>query len=142
MGSDESQESMKKELADLFRTFLSGPVADRCCTLLEMKPARWGGIDPWRAWDQLGTGRVHEWKRSVKTLLTSPTFEPFVTREVTVLRCGHADPSLERIALRDALIGASSVFEGFVVVVPGELGLALNHDGDLCVLCRTPPKAD
>lgn len=124
------------EMSSLFSAFLPPDVADRFSTLLRYKPDRWRKIDPWRVWHYCGTGGITEWTQGGQDLLASPTFAPHASAEVTVLRCGHETPGIGRCLFRDALIGPSRVFEGFISVVPGKLGIAVNHDGLSCVLHR------
>lgn len=124
------------EMSSLFSAFLPPDVADRFSTLLRYKPNRWSKIDPWRVWHYCGTGGISEWKGSGQELLASPLFAPYASAEATVLRCGHETPGIGRLAIQEALIGRLRIFEGFISVVPGRLGIAANHDGLSCVLHR------
>ena len=118
----------------LFAKFLPIEMALRFSGLLAMKPDHWSKIDPWKVWKVLDAHRVVEWSATHAALLESPSFAKHANELVTVLRCGHEEPELHRIRLRDALQGPSAVFEGFVSVVPGQVGLAINHDEMLCTL--------
>ena len=124
------------EMSSLFSAFLPPDVAERFSTLLRYKPDRWRKIDPWRVWHHCRSDGITEWKQSGQDLLASPTFAPYASAEVTVLRCGHETPGIGRCPFKDALMGQSRVFEGFISVVPGQLGVAANHDGQWCVLRR------
>jgi len=132
-------ETMKSELCSLFAATLPAEPAERFSELLGFKPSRWSKIDPWRVWHHLEHPEVSEWKGSAQELLTAIQFAAHAQSEVTVLRCGHDQPALQKQRLRDALLGGSAVFEGFVSVVPGRLGLAINHDGGMCVLSNDAP---
>ena len=127
-------ESMKAELCALFSATLPADLAGRFSELLGFKPSRWRKLDPWQVWHHLDHPTVSEWKGSAQELLAAVKFAAHAESEVTVLRCGHERPGLSRQRLQDALLGESAVFEGFVSVVPGRLGLAINHDGGWCVL--------
>jgi len=118
----------------LFAKFLPEEMAARFSSLLAMKPSHWSKIDPWKVWDILDARRVVEWRKTSADLLVSPLLAKHTGELVTALRCGHEQPKIERIRLRDALEGQSSVFEGFVSVLLGKLGLAINHDGMICTL--------
>ncbi len=123
-------------MSALFAVFLPPNLASRFSGLLSLKPSCRQKIDPWRVWKFAGHGPVSEWRGSVQELLSSSLFSGHAATQVAVLRCGHDHSALRRMALRDALTGEAVVFEGFVSVVPGGLGIALNHDGMLCVLSR------
>jgi len=99
-----------------------------------MKPARWSNIDPMKVWGLLDDQRVAEWHGPFANLLATPLFSKHANSLVTVLRCGHERANMERMPLRDALQGPSAVFEGFISILPGRLGIAINHDGMLCIL--------
>ena len=99
-----------------------------------MKPAHWKKIDPWRVRDHIKPGAVEAWQGSVQSLLQSPKFSAYAKSPVVVLLCGHDRPSIERKFLSDALIGETALFEGFIAVAAGNLGIAINHDGGVCVL--------
>ncbi len=125
---------LRNEMDALFTKFLPVEISSRFSALLAMKPDRWSKIDPWKVWDALESPRVVEWQGTCADLLASSLLAKHADELVTVLRCGHAQPDLERMRLRDALQGPSRVFEGFVSVRPGKLGLAINHDGMICTL--------
>jgi len=125
---------LRNEMDALFTKFLPAEIASRFSGLLAMKPNRWSKIDPWKVWDVLEDPRVVEWQRTWAELLASPMLAKHADVWVTVLRCGHEQSAMERLPLRDALHGPSRVFEGFVSVLPGKLGLAINHDGMICIL--------
>lgn len=131
-------ETMRSEMSTLFAICLPARVASRYSTLLNAKPSHWSKIDPWRVWEEVGSKSVSEWRKDIQNLLASPPLSEYSTTQVTALRCGHDKPLLQRLSLDDALLGASSVFEGFVSVVPGKLGLAINHDGMVCLLSTMP----
>jgi hypothetical protein len=101
-----------------------------------MKPDRWNKIDPYRGWEEppFGCEYVSEWDKPLKAMLESPLFVPHLDKDVAVLRCGHNQPGLSREPLRKVVTGEAWVLEGFVSIVPGVLGLAMNHDGEICVL--------
>jgi hypothetical protein len=125
---------LRSEMDALFAKFLPVEIASRFSGLLAMKPDRWSKIDPWKVWDVLDTRRVVEWRKTSADLLASPFFTKHADALVTVLRCGHEQPGIDRIRLREALQGPSAVFEGFISVLPGKLGLAINHDAMVCTL--------
>ena len=131
-------DEMRNELDALFARFLPVEMASRFSGLLAMKPDRWLRIDPWKVWGVIDGRRVTEWTKTVADLLVSPIFARHANEWVTVLRCGHDRAKMERIRLREALQGPTAVFEGFISIVPGRLGLAINHDGMLCALRNTP----
>jgi hypothetical protein len=126
--------ALRSEMDALFARFLPADLASRFRGLLAMKPVRWSNIDPWKVWEALDDRLVVEWRETVAKLLATPQFTKHSASLVTVLRCGHERPNLERILLRDALLGPAAVFEGFVSILPGRLGIAINHDGMLCIL--------
>jgi hypothetical protein len=130
-------ETLADEMTELFLTFLPGQVGSRFSRLIALEQERWRAIDPWRTWTYVDSHSVLEWKGSIDDLLTSSPASNHASAQVTVLRCGHDAPSLERLTLRDALIGESAVFEGFISIVPGKLGIAINHDSMLCILSKT-----
>jgi len=125
---------LQREMSALFATFLPAELAERFSYLLSLKPARWHKIEPWEVWNHLRSPLVSEWTESCAQLLASDAFRAHADAPATVLRCGHDRPDLAKQPLREALVGQAAVLEGFVCVVPGELGLAINHDGELCVL--------
>jgi hypothetical protein len=127
-------ETMQAELRELFAATLPSELAARFSELLGFNPSRWSKIDPWRTWQYLDHQGVSEWTGRAQDLLTATKFSAHAQSEVTVLRCGHDQPSIQRQELRAALIGDSAVFEGFISVVTGRLGIAVNHDGGWCVL--------
>ncbi len=127
-------DTMLDELCALFSATLPAEIASRFSELLRLKPIRWSKIDPWRAWENSGCSTVTEWRGTAQELLTKSEFVTHAQSEVVVLRCGHEQPSIQMQKLQDALMGTSAVFEGFISVVPGRLGLAINHDGGWCVL--------
>jgi hypothetical protein len=131
-------DDLRCEIDALFTQFLPSHMASRFSGLLSMKPERWSKIDPFRVWavPPLENGCVTEWDRPLEAMLESPVFKPHLDKDVVVLRCGHAKPSLQRERLRKIVTGECWVFEGFVSVVPDALGLAMNHDGEICVLKR------
>jgi len=138
MKSDE----VSAELSALFSEFLPYELATRYCTALELKPHRWHQIDPWMTWHFVGPSGISEWHDGGEALLCTEPFCRLASSPVAVLRCGHDRAALERVALRDALVGDRAVCEGFVSVTPGQLGLAINHDGGICVMCRQETPAD
>lgn len=89
-------------------------------------------------WKEVGSESVTEWREGIQSLLASPPLSEYSTAQVTLLRCGHDKPLLQRLSMDEALLGSSAVFEGFVSVVPGKLGLAINHDGMVCLLSTMP----
>jgi len=125
---------LRSEMDALFTRFLPTDLASRFHNLLELKPDRWSKIDPGKVWGLLDDQRIVECQETVVKLLATPLFAKHADSLVTVLRCGHETPNLERIRLRDALLGPSQVLEAFISIVPGQLGLAINHDGMLCIL--------
>jgi hypothetical protein len=129
-------DDLYREIDALFTRFLPAEMASRFSGILSMKPERWRKIDPFRVWEEppLGCGCVTEWDKPLTAMLQSPLFRPHLDRDVAVLRCGHNKPSLNRERLREVVTGESWVLEGFVSIVPGVFGLALNHDGEVCVL--------
>lgn len=129
-------ETDRNELSALFKKFLPAEMASRFSELLAMKPERWKKIYPWRVWELVEAGSILEWKDSVQSLLASPRFAIHSESPALVLRCGHDRPSLERTSLSKALIGESAVLEGFISVLSGELGIVINHDGEICVLSK------
>jgi hypothetical protein len=134
-GTREAEE-LRGEISALFSAFLPPDLALRFSGLLALHPRRWTKIEPWRVWDHIGTAAITEWPGSIQDLLAAQPFAPYVRTGVTVLRCGHEAPGLARQPLHEALTGASRVFEGFIPVRPGQLGIAINHDGLLCTLRR------
>ena len=133
---DEAMEThdLRNEMDALFAKFLPVEIASRFSGLLAMKPSHWSKIDPWKVWDVLDGRRVVESQKPCAELLASPLLAKHFDELVTVLRCGHDQPALNRIPLHEALQGPSRVFEGFISVLPGKVGLAINHDGMICVL--------
>jgi hypothetical protein len=122
------------EFVGLFQATLPTQLADRFCGLLQLKSDRWRNIDPTKILDYENSREILEWKQSVSELLTSRMFGAFSGRTVLVLHCGHATPKVDSCLLSEALSGPRSVLEGFISVLPGELGLAVDHEGTLCVL--------
>ena len=127
-------QDLRSEMDALFAKFLPVEIATRFSNILAMQPDRWSKIDPWKVWDVLDARRVVEWRKTCADLLVSPLFAKHANELATVLRCGHEQPGIEKIRLRDALEGSSAVFEGFISVLPAKLGLAINHDGMVCTL--------
>lgn len=123
-------------MTDLFFAVLPDEIAARFSYLISLKPARWSKIDPWVAWNYLRSDSrvIVEWTSSCSDLLATREFSGHADAPVTVLRCGHDKPSLSRICLHEALVGNAAILEGFIAVVPGKLGLAINHDDGLCIL--------
>lgn len=132
----ESGHELIEEMSALFAAFLPPELASRFSGLLALKPSHWAKIDPWKVWQCMDTTRTSEWHGSVQELMCSPKLAGRSADKVVVLRCGHDRVSLKTMPLHEALIGDAAVFEGFVSVVPGRLGIAINHDGMLCVLSR------
>jgi hypothetical protein len=131
-------DTLRNEMSALFAICLPVDVASRFSTLLSAKPSHWSKIDPWRVWQEVDSESVTEWRGDIQSLLASPPLSKYSSAQVTLLRCGHDKPLLQRLSLSEALLGASAVFEGFVSVVPGKLGLAINHDRMVCVLSTMP----
>jgi hypothetical protein len=131
-------DELRHEVDLLFTQFLPPKLASRFSGLLAMKPERWRHIDLFRVWEEppLGGSGVSEWVEPLMAMLESPLFKPHLNRDVVVLRCGHNQPSIRRECLRELITGKSNVLEGFVSIIPGALGLAMNHDGEVCVLNR------
>src|SRR5882724_391087 len=98
-------ETLKDEMTELFLTFLPGQVGSRFSRLIVLKQERWRNIDPWRTWTYVDSHSVLEWKGSIDDLLTSSPASNHVSAKVTVLRCGHDAPSLERTHPRDRRSG-------------------------------------
>lgn len=134
-GTPEAEE-LRGEIAALFSAFLPPELALRFSGLLALHPRRWNKIDPWHVWDHIGSAAITEWPGSAQDLLAAQPYAPYAQAGVTVLRCGHEAPGLARQPLHEALTGKSQVFEGFIAVHPGQLGIAINHDGLLCTLRR------
>jgi hypothetical protein len=129
-------EELRVEISALFSAFLPPELAQRFTGLLALQPRRWHKIDPWRVWDHVDSAAIAEWPGSVQDLLVAPPYARYAQAGVAVLRCGHEAPGLARQPLHEALRGKSQVFEGFISVHPGQLGIAINHDGMLCTLRR------
>jgi hypothetical protein len=129
-------EELCNELSELFAVFLPQDMASRFSKLLALEPDRWEKIDPWRVWQHIDSRSITEWQGSIQDLLTSSAVSGYSASLVTALRCGHDTPSIQRLTLTDALVGSSSVFEGFISIVPGKVGLAINHDGMICALSQ------
>lgn len=130
-------DDLRSEMDALFNAMLPQAMSSRFCGLLAMKPERWAKIDPWKVWEKppFGQPQVSEWRGSRDELLASPTLRQYANGSAVVLRCGHSSPpSLQREALRAVLDESSHVDDGFVSITTGKLGLAINHDGGLCVL--------
>ena len=134
--SADPPEALASEIRLLFQAMLPGELAERFCELLAYHPRRWSKIDPWKVWEHIQASRIIEINEKVEALLSVEPLAVHAQRQVAVLRCGHESPRLERLSLKEALRGQSTVFEGFISVVPGKLGLAINHDGGLCLLRR------
>lgn len=124
-----TEPALQDEMSALFSGLLVPEAALRFTKLLAMKPGHWAKIDPWRVWSDEGLSGSPELKAPIAELLGSPPLARFAATEVTVLRCGHDRPQLCRLLLAAALTGNHAVFEGFISIVPGQLGMALNHDG-------------
>lgn len=123
------------DIEALFAAMLPPAMAARFTGLLKMDPKRWGKIDPWRVWEQPPYGESHVSELRDRASLSSPVLRPFLDQPAVVLRCGHSSPpSLGREPLRGVLDNSSHVLEGFISVVRGKLGLAMNHDGGVCIL--------
>ncbi len=131
-----SLDPLLTEMVTLFGAFLPKSLASRYSELLTYHTNRWAKIDPWRVWECIDSTVISEWKQSTQALLATPPFSRHASANVTVLRCGHEKPKIERLTLTEALVGDSSVFEGFISIVPGKLAIAINHDGMLCTLRR------
>lgn len=125
---------LRVEMNKLFSAFLPPAIASRFSSLLAMKPQHWGKIDPWRAWECLDTNTVIAWSGSIATLTQSGPLKGRGRELATVLRCGHDKPLLQRELLGEAIQGSSRALEAFVSIEPGKLGLAINHDGGICLL--------
>lgn len=131
-----SPEALALEIRLFFQAMLPAELAERFSELLTYHPRRWSKIDPWKVWEHLQPPRIAEPNGKVETLLSVEPLADHAQRQVAVLRCGHESPKIESLSLTEALRGQSAVFEGFISVVPGKLGLAINHDGGLCLLRR------
>jgi len=126
---------LRREIEALFSAFLSAELALRFSGLPAMKPTRWTKIDPWRIWESLPNDpRIIPWSQETTALLQSELFASRANELATVLRCGHDTPRLERQRLCEALGSTPPVLEGFISVIPGKLGIAINHDGQACIL--------
>jgi hypothetical protein len=131
------EHELRGEMEALFSKFLPVEIAARFSGLLAMKPDNWSKIDPWKVWDVVDGRRVAEWTKTSAELLASPLFAKHANDLVTVLRCGHEQPELARIRLRESLLGRAAVFEGVISILPGRLGIVINHDEMICVLRET-----
>jgi hypothetical protein len=132
-----ASDSHREEFDALFSAMLPPTMAERFSTLLALKPERWGKIDPWRVWDKPPFGQAHVTELRPEAPEAFPPLTSHLDTMVRVLRCGSSsNPSIVDEPLRGVLDGSSHVLDGFVSVVPGRLGLAINHDGGICALRR------
>lgn len=129
-------DAMKAQLVRLFRAFYPGHLASRWESQLHSRPARWCKIDPWRTWtlERFGSAEMRALGESPASWLARPRIARHAQADVVVLRCGHSTPALETLTLAQALCGDRSLLEGFISIVPGRLGVVVNHDGDICIL--------
>jgi hypothetical protein len=83
---------------------------------------------------------MSQWQGSIdpktKEMIWDRRVMPYQSKQIVVLACGHSRPLLHAVNLEAALpaAGAGALLEGFVSVVPGKLGLVVNHDGEIIVL--------
>ena len=129
-----ASDDLLSEMTELFSAMLSEAMASRFSRLLAMKPERWARIDPWKVWRDPPFSEPHVAEVTYREALMMPLLRPHLDRRVCVLRCGHSAPSLGREPLRGVLDNSSYVLDGFVSIVRGKLGIAINHDGRVCTL--------
>ncbi len=132
-------DDLRREMEAFFDAMLPPAIASRFSGLLAMKPEKWSKIDPWKVWEKppFGEPHVSEWRAGRDDLLASPALRQHVNGSAVVLRCGHSSPpSIQRESLRAVLDESSHILDGFVSIAAGKLGLAINHDGGLCVLSK------
>ena len=128
-------DSQRKEFSALFSAMLPIDLAARFDALLALSPELWSKIDPWRVWDKPPFGQSHV--TELEDPESSPLLHARFDSQVRVLRCGHSkSPGISEEPLRGILDGSSHVLDGFVSIDPGKFGLAINHDGGLCILRR------
>lgn len=128
-------------IESFINTFISNNRRSRWRTIFNMNPKHWNKISAWDLWDDRYSISKYcsEWKKSIDELFNFQLFVSYAERKVIVVHFGHDKGKVERLSLREALVGEKSLFEGIISIVPGVLVLAVNHDGGICV-CQNPPK--
>ena len=113
----------------LFRTIAAPDLARRWLTLLHGKPAKWGKIQPWRCWPgdlyrnwPLGMSREAMRRQS---LAQAKRPGPQTWHG---LACGHSSPEAVSLPPAEMLVWLDDLVEGFVVLVPKQLALIVNHE--------------
>ncbi len=116
--------------------FLAGSWKERWRSLLRLPPQRWVGI-PLAAIGSPGrtrAGAITKWTGELGELRASPDFAKRLAKPVYVIRMGHdPSPGIVSARLEEVLDGELPILEGIVSIVPGELALVLDHEGEIYV---------
>ena len=139
-----NMDALRVDIFALFDVFLPSDLVSRWAGIALKTPARWSRIDPWKVWALFDQSCMDHWQGTVdrKTghIIWDSRIAPYRMNRVVVLACGHSKPVLHEVIL-DSVIGSKSphsFLEGFISIIPGKLGLAVNHNGEIIVLqCRT-----
>jgi hypothetical protein len=133
---------LRTEIISLFESFFPDDLASRWSALLLHTPVRWAKIDPWKVWSVIDASCMDDWRGTfdpkTKQIIWDNRIALYRTNRAVVLACGHSKPVLHEIELESAF-GANcpnAFLEGFISIIPGKLGLAINHDGEVIVLQR------
>ena len=119
----------REQLALLFRAFFPNQ-AERWEYLLARDPSRWEKMAPFRHWFTL----AQDESRPPKLDLAHPALRDRLNDEVVALSCLWGGQCwIRRLTLAQAW---QQVGEGYISILPGTLGLALNHEGGRWLLQR------
>jgi hypothetical protein len=135
-------EQHRVDIYRLFQALIPQVLASRWEKLASQKPSQWKKIDPWKVWAHFDSSCMDEWRgefdQRTKQIVWDERIEPYRNSKVVVFACGHSKPALFETDLASTfgVAGPHGFIEGFVSIIPGKLGLALNHDGEIIVLRR------
>ena len=104
-------------------------------TLLKMESESWNNISTWDLWneDYAAIKYCKEWNSSLRDLLNTSLMKRYKNTLTLVIYIGHDTGRIEYRMLHEIFLKEIFILEGFVIIKPYYLALAINHDGGICV---------
>lgn len=121
--------SLKQQIIQLFGTFFPEHV-ERWVFLLEHDQVKWHKMAPHKHWFTIDKTECSPRKLD----LSHPLLLGKENQVVVALSCGRDRHWIQELTLDEAY---QSVREGYISISPGELGLAVNHEGGEWLLQTT-----
>ena len=117
---------LRQQIRQLFRAFFPEHV-ERWEYLLERDQVRWNKMAPYRHWFT-----IDQTVSSPEKLdLSHPLLSGKENLVVVALSCGRNRQWIKELTLDEAY---QTVHEGYISITPGQLGLAVNHEGGYWLL--------